>query len=227
MKKTIITLLALAGVAAADTYTSSTYDKQDQAAPHYGFTITLADSSWVESTIPSDVTSVQLESLTLMTRDSNNSYADIKIAVYEYTSDNNVGTLLGLSSAESFSVDTDIEFSFDGSITLNPTARYQYMFVAADATAAEVDTFDEYKAKATQWGLALTNKQSVEGEYTFANIPTGWGVYTNGTVNGWQGMYLPVVTITTSTPNVPEPATATLSLLALAGLAARRRRASR
>ncbi len=212
--------MALAGVAAADTYTSSTYKKQDQASTHYGFTLAIADSNWVESTIPTDVTSVQLDSITLLTR-LDKSYSDIKIAVYEYLEDGNVGTFLGLSSSESFTTNTNVEFTFSDSITLNPTTRYQFMFVASDSTAETVDTFDEYKAKATAWGLALTNKESVEGEYTHANIPSGWGTYTNGTANGWQNALLPVVTITTS---VPEPTTATLSLLALAGLAVRRRR---
>ncbi len=223
MKKTLITLLALVGVAAADTYTSSTYKKQDQASTHYGFTLAIADSSWVDSTIPTDVTSVQLDSITILTR-LDKSYSDIKIAVYEYLEDGNVGTFLGLSSSESYATNTNVEFTFSDSITLNPTTRYQFMFVASDSTTESVDTFNEYKTKATQWGLALTNKESVAGEYTQSNIPSGWGTYTNGTVNGWQGSLLPVVTITTSTPNVPEPTTATLSLLALAGLAARRRR---
>ncbi len=40
-----------------------------------------------------------------------------------------------------------------------------------------------------------------------------------------QSDYMPVVSFTvTNTPAIPEPTTATLSLLALAGLAARRRR---
>ena len=221
MKKTIIALIALAGVAAADSYTSSTYKKQDQASTHYGFTIALADSSWVDTTIPTDVTSVQLDSVTLMTRNSG-SYNDIKIAVYEYTSDGNVGDLLGLSSAASFATNSNVEFTFSGSVTLNPASRYQYMFVSADSTTEDVDTYNEYKAKATSWGLALTNKESDGNAYTYANIPSGWGTYTNGTANGWQDMLLPVVTVTTS--SVPEPTTATLSLLALAGLAARRRR---
>ena len=219
--------MALAGVAVADTYTSSTYKKQDQAAPHYGFTLAIADSNWVDSTIPTDVTSVQLDSITILTRQANDKvYSDIKIAVYEYLEDSNVGTFLGFSSSESFTAETNVEFTFSDSITLNPTTRYQFMFVASDSTAESVDTYDEYKTKATQWGLALTNKEgvNVEGEYTYSNIPGGWGTYTNGTVNGWQGSYLPVVTIKTSTLPVPEPATATLSLLALAGLAARRRR---
>ena len=39
-----------------------------------------------------------------------------------------------------------------------------------------------------------------------------------------QGSVISYVGISTVTPSIPEPATATLSLLALAGLAARRRR---
>lgn len=74
------------------------------------------------------------------------------------------------------------------------------------------------------WGTAVTNSFS-------ASIPGGWGTYKGSGINSWEGQYVPVTTVTLSKndiseeiPVVPEPTTATLSLLTLAGLAARRRR---
>ncbi len=53
-------------------------------------------------------------------------------------------------------------------------------------------------------------------------LPKGDGVYMVNGLNSWAGFYMPNVEVSLSA--TPEPTTATLSLLALAGLCARRRR---
>lgn len=217
MKKTIIALMALAGVAAADTYTSSTPDKTNQGS-YYGFTLAPANATYLTTDIPADFTGLlNLDSITIQTR-SDNTYASARVAVYEYSADHTTGTYLGVSSAADFAANTDVEFSFDA-ITIDPTKRYQFLFV--NTTATELASFDAYKAASMQWGVAVTNSFG-------ANIPGGWGTYKSNGINSWEGQYIPVVGLTLSTPgateSVPEPATATLSLLALAGLCARRRR---
>lgn len=217
MKKTIIALMALAGVAAADTYTSSTPDKNGQGS-YYGFTLAPANATYLTTDIPADFTGLlNLDSITIQTR-SDDAFDSARVAVYEYSSDGTTGTYLGVSSAADFAVNTDVEFSFDA-ITINPEKRYQFLFV--NTTATELASFDEYRAASMKWGLAVTRNFPTY-------IPDGWGTYKNDGLNSWEGQFIPVVGLTLSTPgateSVPEPATATLSLLALAGLCARRRR---
>ena len=226
MKKTLIALVALASVAAADTYTSSTPGKSGTGAQgnYYGFTLSPANTTYLTTDIPEGVTELNLDSLTLLTRSGSNSSVDMKVAVYAYAGDSTVGTYLGSSSSTGTTVGNDatITLNFSG-VTIDPTARYQFMFVKAESTDLTLSTFDGYKSASTAWGISVTNSFS-------ANLPQGWGTYKGNGINSWEGMYVPVTTLTMSTvvapesPVVPEPATATLSLLALAGLAARRRR---
>ena len=226
MKKTLIALMALASVAAADTYTSSTPEKSGDGAQgnYWGFTLAPANATYLTTDIPEGVTELNLDSLTILTRSSGNSAVDMKVAVYTYTGDNTVGTYLGSSSSTGTAASNNetLTLTFSG-VTIDPTARYQFLFVKADATDLTLSTFDGYKTAAISWGVSVTNSFS-------GQIPGGWGTYKGNGINSWEGNYVPVTTLTMSTvgstesPVVPEPATATLSLLALAGLAARRRR---
>lgn len=221
MKKTLIALMALAGLAAADTYTASTPGKSSDSAQgnYYGFTLAFDNSTYLTTDVPAD-TELNLDSITLLSR-SGGSASDMKVAVYEYDTDGTVGTFLGTSSTVQFASNTTFTLTFDG-ITVNSSDRYQFLFVNASADDATLGTFAGYQAAAMQWGTSVTNSFS-------QNIPGGWGTYKNNALSSWEGQYIPVTTVTLSTPvpstpQVPEPTTATLSLLALAGLAARRRR---
>ena len=222
MKKTLIALMALAGLAAADTYTASTPGKSSDSAQgnYYGFTLAFDNSTYLTTDVPAD-TELNLDSITLQSRTGNNTYGDMKVAVYEYTADSTVGTFLGTSSTVQYAANTTFTLTFDG-ITVNSSDRYQFLFVNASADDATLGTVAGYQAAAMQWGTSVTNSFS-------QNIPGGWGTYKSNGINSWEGQYIPVTTVTLSTPvpstpQVPEPTTATLSLLALAGLAARRRR---
>ena len=226
MKKTLIALMALASVAAADTYTSSTPGKSSAAAQgnYYGCTLAPANSTYLTTDVTADLGELNLDSMTLLTRSSGSSTVDMKVAVYTYVGDNTIGTYLGSSSSTGTTVANNATITLTFSdITIDPTARYMFLFVKADATDEILATFDGYKSVATNWGISVTNSFS-------SQIPSGWGTYKGKEINSWEGNYIPVTTLTMSTieapitPSVPEPATATLSLLALAGLAARRRR---
>ncbi len=218
MKKTIIALMALAGLAAAETYTASTPAKSGDGAQgnYYGFTLAFDNSTYLTTDVPANL-ELMLDSITLLSRSSGATAAAMKVAVYKYTGDSTTGTFLGVSTntIENAAGNTTYTLSFDG-ITVNSSERYQFLFVNG-GTTEDLTTFDGYKAASMAWGVSVTNSFS-------AQIPGGWGTYKGNGINSWEGNYIPVTTITLSTPAVPEPTTATLSLLALAGLAARRRR---
>ncbi len=221
MKKTLIALMALTGLAMADTYTASTPAKSADGAQgnYYGFTLSFDNSSYLTTDVPAG-TELNLDSITLQSRTGDYSFDDMKVAVYEFEADGTVGAFLGTSSTVQFATNTTFTLTFDG-ITVNSSDRYQFLYVKAATDDTTLDTFEGYQAAAMNWGTSVTN--------SFAGtIPGGWGTYKSNGLNSWEGNYVPVTTVTLSTPAVapavPEPATATLSLLALAGLAARRRR---
>ena len=218
MKKTLIALMALAGLAAAETYTASTPAKSGTGAQgnYYGFTLTFDNSTYLTTNVPAD-TELNLDSITLQSRSDNSTATAMKVAVYKYEGDSTTGTFLGTSVTTLADVanDTTYTLTFED-ITVNSSDRYQFLFVQADTTE-DLTTFAGYQAAAMSWGTSVTNSFG-------ASIPGGWGTYKSSGINSWEGQYIPVTTVTLSTPAVPEPTTATLSLLALAGLAARRRR---
>lgn len=217
MKKTLIAIMALAGLAAAETYTASTPDKNGQGT-YYGFTLAPNNDTYLTNDIPDNISVMTLESITLLSRSNvGDKCPDVKVAVYAYTADSTTGTYLGVStnSTGTAADNTTYTLNFSG-ITINPNDRYQFLYVQANTTE-DLTTFVGYQAAAMSWGTSVTNSFST-------NIPDGWGTYKNNKFNSWEGQFIPVTTVTLSTPAVPEPTTATLSLLALAGLAARRRR---
>ncbi len=218
MKKTLIALMALASFVAAETYTASTPAKSGSGAQgnYYGFTLSFDNAAFLTTDVPSD-TELVLDSITLQTRSGYATTDAMQVAVYKYTGDGTTGTFLGVSSTvlQDVATDTTYTLNFEG-ITVNTSDRYQFLYVQANTTE-NLASFAGYKAAAMAWGTAVTNSFS-------GQIPSGWGTYKGNGLNSWEGNYLPVTTITLSTPAVPEPTTATLSLLALAGLAARRRR---
>ncbi len=224
MKKTIIAMMALASVAAAETYTASTPAKSGDGAQgnYYGFTLAFDNSTYLTTNVPAE-TELSLDSITLQTRSASSTATAMQVAVYKYTGDSTTGTYLGLSETTLENVDNNTTYTLTFSdILVNSSDRYQFLFVKADTTE-NLATFDGYKAAAMAWGVSVTNSFSDQ-------IPGGWGTYKGNGINSWEGNYVPVTTITLSTPitpdspAAPEPTTATLSLLALVGLAARRRK---
>lgn len=91
------------------------------------------------------------------------------------------------------------------------------MFVASN-TEASIFATDESNQEVFET-VATTSR--FDRYDPAGNLPKGDGIIYNKTFSDWGGQNIAVVTLTGT---VPEPTTATLSLLALAGLAARRRR---
>ena len=221
MKKTIIALMALAGMAMASDFSSSITMGNAGNGGYYGGTVKLTDSFFSTSFSSEEVTELPeiltLNSISFYSRTSGNQgNKTVYLAVYEYTADSTTGTFVGLSSntVTANTLNTALTFNFEG-ITINSNKQYQLLFVNTESTAENVATFDGYKAHATNIGINVHNQGS---------LPNGDGTYKSNGINSWEGSFIPKLTIETSVPTVPEPTTATLSLLALAGLTARRRR---
>ena len=211
--------MALAGVTLGveDSYTLST-------APEYGgteggsyagivFTLGADDTERFtldEGTLPSKVT---LTSISLTERGGNYNLNTDRILYL--TDANNV--YLGSSSKFTKAEGTDVAvFDFDDSITLSTSATYYaYMLASADD--------DNWKAGETtvEGGQFYSGQLAAcGGSLTGANA-ANWG-FLNGQKSLHSTGYAPMMSIEVKA--IPEPTTATLSLLALAGLAARRRR---
>lgn len=239
MKKTWITLAALSllsvATAATDPYTeyltTNPTLKQDGISnktagngAYFGFTfsfqntpnaLTTSDGAAV-ATLPPTLT---LDSLSLYTRSSGGSVytGAFKIALCVFSSDGSAGQLISISSNTQTSTGSSAEMKFDfaSGVTLNTSDRIQVLFVNENTTTAN---WDWNTARLNQ-GVGLSVLQSEH------DLPSGCGTYKNNALNSWEGMYLPSMTIKTHTGTIPEPATAALSLLGLAGLMVRRRRA--
>ncbi len=145
-----------------------------------------------------------------------------KLVIFGYTADSTVGSFVGISDNVAVrTAGSDFTFTFTD---VELTAGQQYQFLFVNATATE-ETFTNLAEGATM----LSTYQSVAGSvrhqvHNHSSIPGGDGTYKSSGMNSWEGAYVTSATYSLSSLPVPEPATATLSLLALAGLAARRRR---
>lgn len=229
MKRILAILFALPMSAAlADTqeltkeFTTTISSGTNGAGKYYGacFDLTNATLSSTVSegqsiTLPNEV---ELTSITFTAPGSgdNGTLGTAKLAIYEHTGDGTTGNFIAVSeNVVTWSAGDALTFNFGDSITLSPSAKIQCLFVLSTATADDVRTFEGYKNNSGTMRIVVGNQNG--------NLPSGFGTYTRNTIDNWEKMYLPQVTIKTQI-TVPEPATVTLSLLSLAGLATRRRR---
>ncbi len=258
MKKTIITLLALAGVAMGDVtlldmdFTKLTgnsgdenenlpsgwyaaqwnYNRETQTehqhVPHYNFgeNGAVVGQSWKQNYLTTNLDIA--------------SQGEYTITFTLYNSDENTGNMFYLSSdtysivmGNSYTSNSDIYVGslneavgrdfvcFQPGTKINPTVLDNSTDLDVSGNIAYTltmrggnMTINATVGNSATWSTTITDLEDV----TFNKI----GFANDGAPNtaGVKG-----ITITTpGTPNIPEPATATLSLLALAGLAARRRR---
>ena len=162
---------------------------------------------------------VTLNAITLTERTNRDFAADYQLYI---TDANNV--FLGASSVYTKAEDSnDAVFTFSTDITLNINATYYAYtwkttdnaintWVAGETVLAGGKFYSLGNIAATNGGNGLT-----------ADNASNWGL-----ISSQKGLasttFAPVMSISATAIRVPEPTTATLSLLALAGLAARRRR---
>ena len=217
MKKTLLALLAMTACAMGDTLTFSTAPEYggSQGGSYAGIVFTLGANDPDRFALTGEIATpmVDLVSISLTERGGNyNLDADRILYV---TDSSNV--YLGSSSVFTKAEGSDVAvFDFGGSITLNVADTY-YAYLMASA-GDDNWTVGETVVPAGQY---YSGQLAAAGGSLTAGNAANWGLLGSQKTASSTG-YAPVMSIEV----IPEPATATLSLLALAGLAARRRRAS-
>ena len=220
MKKILIALIALAGVSAADTattpeeltWTTLTITKPANGALSSGNSVI----DWSEAT--GDLKNSWELSFTLAPSRLDNQYL--------------FGTVKGSSGADGYT----LQISKDGTICLNKNKSNKVLSVgeysATDTAVAITLQFVKFVDSEGEFdrGIFTLTVGDATGTYTVDSIDntiftkgSNNNVWTNGGKEVLSGISLKYAgSVVTQT--IPEPTTATLSLLALAGLAARRRR---
>ena len=226
MKKTLITLLALAGVAAAGetpvtlgSYYTSNSVNYSTVDNFYGLTNNEIYKLLTGTEGTTDYVNRYSNSTKTLTINTG--------ALYQFSGDAKEGDTLKLTT---FLMSTEDTGDFIGTnryaqVTIGQTAYTFKAYQSVDKESnAEVGTFtfDFTDADVTfKLGDTIT--------FTFASDASG----EHSTLPVFQGITGPVVdnntagwksSVKINAVTIPEPTTATLSLLALAGLAARRRR---
>ena len=217
MKKTLITLLALCGVAAADTATTPdelTWNSLTITTPANGV-LDSGNSAIDWSGATGNLTNSWELSLTLDPSRLSNQYL--------------FGTVKGSSGADGYT----LQITDGGAISLNKNKSTGVLtvgsYTADDSAVAITLQFVKFVDSEGEFerGLFTLTVGDAVGTYTVDTIDntiftkgSNNNVWTNGGAEKLSGISLKYADAVV----VPEPTTATLSLLALAGLAARRRR---
>lgn len=242
MKKTLIALLALASFSYGVT-TDATFTHSDNTAQagYIGFTFNLSDE-WLTANpaVTEEYTAFELTSITLqgantwykLFETNNNSGLVVLDSTNKIIGKSNWNPTVGTSSTVGGKSSYPLTYSFltttvvDGtsssasSLTLDLDSDYKVLIygnkTAFDALTIN-STVTSYSGPTD--GSTIPDSIATAGLRVHNGVTNGTMINNNGTINA--GVF-PVVSF--SGQLVPEPTTATLSLLALAGLAARRRR---
>ncbi len=242
MKKTLTTILLTAGLAASASAASSVYNVEASGNYNYhAFYLTLTSTMLAPETgslAPTANTSYTLDQLTIITRTSSHNSVTGTYGLFVL---NETGSAIIGFSNESYLQEpgTDRTFTFvaaDGTSPLALNSSTTYRFVAVSDTALEyaaanaaANTTLNYSSSKSNASYTTATKTISGGLITLggqavSTTDAGMYVITNAALTNTGTYAAGLKDITISPVAVPEPATATLSLLALAGLAARRRR---
>ncbi len=239
MKKTIICVLGLclSAFALADSYTTAS-GTSGGSYNFAGWTMTWGTSALTTTLTDTNTTAtlaskVALDSIFIEAAEKKPStdFNNVKLAIYEASvSETGAVTLtdfVGLSTTTTGTWTSGATTTFDFSGTVLETGTtYTFAFVKStyEADGATMNVTSDYLSTVSNYaGVATRYRASVASIpnsdlYVYASSGRSVNV-TNATTiyaGSIYGQY--------TTHSIPEPATATLSLLALAGLAARRRR---
>lgn len=229
MKKTLIALLALGGIAMANTYTGITFSNANTgtgltsllgltfnlkaASSDYTVTNTMSD------TFPQTLTVTEISFDKAFVFNKNNKYGEgiSSKDVYLYITDES-GTILDISSATAVSANTNANSTGDAvTFTLDcdniqANTNYRAWFMGTDSGYTVESTTGVKTITTTDNLVELRTTKALATTGDLKLLTDASGSTANSTLSNM------------SIKAIPEPATATLSLLALAGLAARRRR---
>ncbi len=262
MKKTLITLLALAGVAAADAVTIAPLTssegwtvghQNDDKTPNAvldttAATLTLTSGDWSRGygvytladaitltneadrlTVSFTINTTDLNSLVTGTLVGSDKAITLGHGSYADSDKNGGNGIQSGISTETTGVFYNMQGSGTGGVFVTPDKTVDNSFTAntpltLTTTVAWNTTKSQFVASLSYGETSLTS-YDLGTSYTLNKLvfSLDGGKGTAQTVSGVSVS----ANIIPASPNVPEPTTATLSLLALAGLAARRRRASR
>lgn len=226
MKKTIITLLALAGVAAAESLTLTTGIKYDGVL-YDGYTnpgITGLDyvyGNWPGSVDNSLAFSIEIDQLFNADKIGTTDIITLNsltVRVHDggWAIGGNRSVTLAVKGQEATYSYTEAMTASGGFLTLS---GINWEGLTKDTML----TFTISSSSGEDCTVALAGSQNGVWSGVTAFDTTQWGHkgtgYTDVETNA-----APLVSLGITTAPIPEPTTATLSLLALAGLAARRRR---
>ena len=240
MKKTIIALLTLSGVAfAADFtndefgtwYTNAISDTLYQAGDDYTLTFTLG--AWPQAT-DSDAGNVGYRSGMIITLTSAKNWGLFTQAgqylAFDNSGTNDRGNLVTSSGTYASSNTSEATGSVAKGVegwfySLGSTGNQEGVtFTIARANLVDTITITKGAVKIANFtitGDSALDASTYEMPDIYTNNEKSFGFDVKSATFTANGV---TRDISTPTPAVPEPTTATLSLLALAGLAARRRR---
>ena len=224
--------MALAGVAMADewTFTSNNLDVEVKESDVHGFTFNLSSALITgETAVSSLPDAVYLTSLTMLERPVGGTKQNVGLLVLD-TSDTILGWSNELCSTcedaredntftfTNLLLDTDTTYRF---VTVKNVESLDSSYVGYTYAYGKDATYtSNAEAKTLTGGLASTGVAIDVHTATDYNLNYTTSPNFGDTNSAWS----PILTNITVADSVPEPATATLSLLALASLAARRRR---
>ncbi len=221
MKKTLITLLSLGCVAMADSLTLSTTPEYNgtEGGGYCGVVFTLGADDAERFTLSAGELGSQVTLATISLTERGNK--DLESDRVLYITDSN-NTYLGSSAVFTKTEGSDVAvFNFGDALTLNTGDTYYAYMTTSGSVASWVAG-----ETTVPGGQYYSGQLAASGGSLTGTTATNWGLL-NGQKNAASTTFAPVMSIVVNpvaSANIPEPATATLSLLALAGLAARRRR---
>ena len=232
MKKTLIALMTLAGVASANVYDVPTVSTDGFYAGNYvfNFTITEANVNYDENGV---ITSLEGSPVltyyyvTITNTDSPHANAFV-LGVQDGAITLSVGRggLADSWANNTYVIKADTTFTFYVQNSSDVVSSGTFSTVSSDShttTPVTLQVGQSYTITNTVTAGA-TNNQTVQLWITGSDTALASVTYTGNMNVGGTGNANPMIVVCNSAYTIiPEPATATLSLLALAALAARRR----